>query len=216
MDADFWHQRWQNNQIAFHEGKANELLARHFKNLYGKENSRVFLPLCGKTRDIDWLLSEGYQVAGAELSKTAIDQLFDELAVTPERSVIGSLTQYSAQGIDIFVGDLFDLSAQRLGNVDVVYDRAALVALPEAMRSRYATHLMQITAKAPQFLITFAYDQSLMDGPPFSVTEVEIRRCYGDDVALASIVSVDVEGGLKGKCTATESLWTLRVGEQHA
>ncbi len=216
MDADFWHERWQNNRIAFHEGKANALLARYFKGLHSEEGSRVFLPLCGKTRDISWLLSEGYHVAGAELSKTAIDQLFDELDVAPEQSEIGSLTRYSAPGLDILVGDIFDLSASMLGKVDVVYDRAALVALPEEMRPRYAAHLMHITTRAPQFLITFDYDQSLMDGPPFSVTKDEIRRCYGDDCALEPIVSVEVKGSLKGKCPATENLWTLRAGEREA
>jgi thiopurine S-methyltransferase len=214
MDADFWHERWRTKQIAFHEGKANALMARHFKDLYGEPDSRVFLPLCGKTRDIGWLLSEGYRVAGAELSKTAVEELFDELDVTPERSEAGSLTRYSAPDLDIFAGDIFDLSASALGKVDVVYDRAALVALPEDMRPRYAAHLMQITARAPQFLITFDYDQSQMDGPPFSVPAAEIRRCYGDEVTLEPIVSVNVEGGLKGKCMATETLWTLRAAER--
>ena len=64
---------------------------------------------------------------------------------------------------------------------------------------------------APHFLLTFEYDQSLMDGPPFSVTDEEIRRCYGDRCDLKRIVSVNVAGGLKRKCAATENLWLLRV-----
>ena len=138
MDADFWHRRWQKNEIAFHEGKANALLVRYFNELYGEKRSRVFLPLCGRTRDIGWLMSQGYRVAGAELSEAAVEQLFKDLDVKPERSALGELAQYSADGIDIFVGDIFDLSASVLGAVDVVYDRAALVALPEEMRPRYA------------------------------------------------------------------------------
>ena len=30
MDPSFWHQRWEKNEIAFHEGKANPLLVEHF------------------------------------------------------------------------------------------------------------------------------------------------------------------------------------------
>ncbi len=211
MDAEFWHRRWQNNEITFHEGKANALLVRYFEQLFGQPGSRVFLPLCGKSRDIGWLMSKGYPVAGAELSETAIEQLFSDLGVDPERSELGNLMQYSADGIDIFVGDIFHLSASVLGAIDVVYDRAALVALPEEMRRRYAAHLMQITKMAPQFLITFEYDQTKMDGPPFSVTGDEVSRCYGDRFDTTRKASVDIAGGLKGRCAATENLWLLRA-----
>ena len=211
MDAEFWHRRWQNNEIAFHEGKANGLLVNYFEELFGQRGSRVFLPLCGKTRDIGWLMSKGYRVAGAELSETAIEQLFKDLGIEPDRSEVGDLMLHSAEGIDIFVGDIFQLSASTLGAIDVVYDRAALVALPEEMRRHYAAHLAEITKLAPQFLITFEYDQSEMDGPPFSVIGEEIYRCYGDRYDLRRRASVDVAGGLKGKCAATEHLWLLRT-----
>jgi len=211
MDADFWHRRWRKNEIAFHEGNGNLLLVRHFDELCGEQVGRVFLPLCGKTRDIGWLMSRGKHVAGSELSETAVEQLFKDLDVKPERSDLGKLTRYTADGIDIFVGDIFDLSADVLGSVDVVYDRAALIALPAAMRPRYAAHLMKLTNIAPQFLLTFEYDQNLMDGPPFSVTEEEIRRCYDERCDLKRIVSVDVAGGLKGKCAASENLWLLQA-----
>ena len=85
----------------------------------------------------------------------------------------GSHRRYSADGIDIFAGDIFEITADVLGPVDAVYDRAALVALPEGMRRRYAAHLAGITAVAPQLLVTFEYDQAEMDGPPFSITEEE-------------------------------------------
>ncbi len=210
MEAEFWHQRWQNGQIAFHEGKANALLAKHFDRVFGQADSRVFLPLCGKTRDVAWLMAQGYRVVGAELSKSAIDQLFAELGIEPERSDQGHLEHYRADGLDIFVGDIFELSTSVLGAVDVVYDRAALVALPGEMRERYAAHLVQITAMAPQFLICFDYDQSQMNGPPFSVPGDEVHRCYGHDYDIERMASVDVVGGLKGKCAARENLWLLR------
>lgn len=210
MDAAFWHQRWQDNELGFHEKQANALLVKHFSALGLQEGSRVFLPLCGKTRDIAWLLSQGYRVAGAELSTTAIERLFDELGREARRSPLGRLTHYGAAGIDIFAGDIFDLSERALGPVDAIYDRAALVALPEEMRHRYAAHLMAMTATAPQFLICFEYDQSQMDGPPFSVSGEEVRRHYGARYDLTRIASEVVAGGLKGRCAASETAWLLR------
>lgn len=210
MDAEFWHERWRENRIGFHEGKANALLVAHFEKLSLDRGSRVFLPLCGKTRDIGWLMARGVRVVGAELSATATEQLFDDLGLEPEIADVGNLKRYGAEGIDIFVGDIFDLDARALGPVDAVYDRAALVALPEETRGRYAAHLAEISGAAPQLLISFDYDQSEMDGPPFSVPEDEIRRCYGARYEMTQIASVEVVGGLKGKCAALEQAWLLR------
>jgi thiopurine S-methyltransferase len=210
MDTDFWLQRWHNNEIGFHQQEANAMMVEYFEDLSLERGSRVFVPLCGKTIDMPWLLSRGYQVVGVELSKLAVEQFFAELGVEPQRSKAGELTRYSATDIDIFLGDLFALTGGILGRVDAIYDRAALVALPEAMRRRYAAHLMKITRQAPQFLITFDYDQSLMEGPPFSVSADEVHELYDGrfDVTLAE--SRNIPGGLKGKCPATEDAWLLR------
>lgn len=210
MDTDFWLQRWHNNEIGFHQSDANALLAAHFEELRLERGARVFVPLCGKTLDIAWLLSRGYRVTGVELSELAIQQLFEELRVKPRVSEAGKLKRYNAVDLDVFAGDFFDLSADAQGPVDAIYDRAALVALPGNMRKRYARHLMAITGKAPQFLLTFEYDQSGMDGPPFSVSGTEVRRLYEDSYNVTLIESKDIPGGLKGKVAATEDAWLLR------
>ena len=88
MEASFWHERWEENRIGFHENDTNPLLLKYFKRLSLNKGDRVFLPLCGKSLDIAWLLSEGCQVAGAELSEIAIQQLFEELELTPEISTL--------------------------------------------------------------------------------------------------------------------------------
>ncbi len=210
MDTDFWHRKWQKNEIGFHQSKANPHLVAHFKELSLGEGSLVFLPLCGKTRDIGWLLSEGYRVAGVELSEIAVRQLFEDLGVEPTVSEVGKLMRFSAKDVDIFVGDFFDLSADLIGSVDAVYDRAALVALPKDTRSLYAAHLTKVTGKSPQFLVCYTYDQSLMDGPPFSVSNDEITRLYGESYDLTLIATIDLPENLKGKCAAQENIWMLR------
>lgn len=210
MDTTFWLQRWEKNNIAFHQSAANPLLIQHFKALALAQGSRVFLPLCGKTLDMGWLLSQGYQVAGAELSELAIQQLFAELGVEPQITNMGELKHYSATNIDIFVGDIFHLSAQMLGPVDAVYDRAALVALPQDMRHQYTAHLIKITSQAPQLLISYEYDQSLMAGPPFSISHEEINQHYGDSYEVTLLISSEVSGGLKGTCAAQENVWLLQ------
>ncbi len=209
MEIDFWLQRWEKKEIGFHLSEANPLLIAHFSALSLPPGSRIFLPLCGKTRDIAWLLANGYRVAGVELSEKAIAELFQELRITPTVTNAGPLTRYSSDGIDIFVGDFFALTAELLGAVDAIYDRAALVALPDSMRAAYTRHLVAVTNNAPQLLICFEYDQNQMPGPPFSVTGAEVHRHYDSDYQLRCLASPDVAGGLKGVCPATETVWLL-------
>ena len=210
MEASFWHRKWERGEINFHESEANPLLTTHFEKLNLAKGSRVFLPLCGKTRDIAWLLANGYRVAGAELSAQAINDLFKDLGREPAISTVGKLSRYSADDIDIWVGDIFEVSAEYLGPINAIYDRAALVALPAGTRQQYASHLMQISGAAPQLLITYEYDQSVIDGPPFSVDEDEVIRHYGAAYQLQSLETKNIAGGLKGKVASTETAWLLQ------
>ncbi len=209
MNSEFWHQKWAKSEIGFHQNKPNPLLVDNLNKLNVQAGNRVLLPLCGKTLDIGWLLSNGYQVVGAELSGLAIEQLFNELGLSPEITECGELLRYSANNIDIFVGDIFDLSSELIGEVDAVYDRAALVALPDGIRKRYSKHLVDITGAAQQLLITFEYDQSLINGPPFSISTTEVNQHYRDTYNLLLVDSKSVLGGLKGVSAATEHIWLL-------
>lgn len=206
MEHNFWLDRWQTNQIGFHLADANPLLVKHFKSLALPAGSRIFIPLCGKTLDIAWLLSQGHRVVGAELVEMAIIQLFDQLGVAPHISSVGELKRYSAHNIDIFVGDIFKIKADMLGTVNAVYDRAALVALPSEMRIQYTAQLKAITQNAPQLLITFEYDQSLVPGPPFSVNAAEVKTHYEDATLLESN---NLPQGMKGQYPAQEVTWLV-------
>jgi thiopurine S-methyltransferase len=209
MQPEFWRQRWASNQIGFHESQANPLLIAHFDALGLSKGSRVFVPLCGKTLDIDWLLSRSYQVAGAELSALAVAQLFERLGITPVVARVGALEHHSAGGLDVFVGDIFELSAEVLGRVDAVYDRAALVALPPELRRRYVKHLETLAGNAPQLLITLAYDQMQVDGPPFSVAAAEVLEHHPQQVPTL-LASNFQPTGLKNRYPVTESVWVIR------
>lgn len=210
MDKSFWHQRWEQGDIAFHESQVNPALVDHLSLLNLAKGARIFLPLCGKTLDIAWLLNQGYRVAGAELSPLAVNDLFDELGLAPTKTQAGSLTLCSAPNIDIWIGDIFDLSSNLLGPVDAVYDRAALVALPEHTRRLYTAHLATLSHKAQQLLLTYEYDQSVFDGPPFSIPKRELVQHYGKTYQIEHLSKTDVAGGLKGQVTAALNIWHLQ------
>lgn len=210
MDAAFWHGRWAAGDIGFHEGEPNALLRAHWHRLALASGQRVFLPLCGKTRDIHWLLEQGYRVAGAELDQGAVEALFDELGMTPAVQQRGALRHYQAPGLDIFQGDIFALDKQTLGAVDAIYDRAALVALPPPLQRRYVAHLSDIAGGAVILLNTFDYDQRQLDGPPFSIPASAVNHHFDSRYRVSALHSREVEGGLKGQVAARETAWLLQ------
>ena len=209
MDHDFWRNKWETNQIGFHQTDGNPLLVEHFPALALAAGARVFVPLCGKTRDISWLRDNDCTVVGAELSEIAVQDLFAEMGLRPDIQQQGNLKCYSSSGVDIFVGDIFDLAKAMLGPVNAIFDRAALVALPRNLRQRYTLHLTQVTGGAPQLLITFVYDQTQMTGPPFSIPEAEVTAHYAAGYTIQELETQDVQGGFKGVIPAAETVWHL-------
>ena len=184
MEANFWHSMWENNKLGFHLNDTNQFLINNFDRLNLQKSQRVFVPLCGKTHDIAWLLSKGFQVVGAELSEIAIKDLFNSLGVNPNITEVGKFKLYSATNIDIFVGDIFNLDKNILGNVDAVYDRAAIVALPPQMREGYTKLLMEVTNCIKQLIITLMYEQSKKNGPPFSVDDENLFLNYKNNYSI--------------------------------
>ncbi|WP_019605298.1 thiopurine S-methyltransferase [Teredinibacter turnerae] len=208
MKASFWHEKWKKGEIGFHESAVNPALTNHWHAL-SAAGGRVFVPLCGKSLDLAWLLSQGVHVIGVELSEIAVQELFVSLDMEPAVSDVENFKLYSAENIAIWVGDIFNLNKAWLGEITAIYDRAALVALPESMRLEYARKLIELSNCATQLLVTFEYDQSLHQGPPFSVPESAVQKCYGSRYQLECLESKAVAGRLKGRITAIESVWKL-------
>lgn len=193
MHPDFWRQRWQDNQIGFHQDKPTPLLLKHWPSLGLDAGSRVFVPLAGKSLDMLWLASRGHRVLGVELSQLAVEQFFADNQLSPTISVSPHGTHYRSDEIELICGDAFALDAQALADCAAVYDRAALIALPQDLRQRYVHELY---ARLPRgcagLLITLEYPQHEKAGPPFSVPEHEVRELYGRDWAIKELERRDI------------------------
>jgi len=210
---DEWLARWRDGKIGFHEGRPNDLLARHLARL--ARARRVLVPLCGKTEDLAFLAANDHEVVGIELAEQAVSAFFAEHGLAPAISQRGPFTAYTAGAITLLAGDVFAATAELLGPVDALYDRAALVALPDTLRPSYAALLRRLLPPgAPGLVITFEYDQRAAAGPPFAVLEGELRALYSD--AAIDLVEERVASGLP-KCaeagvSAIERCFAIRSG----
>ena len=195
MQPEFWHKKWDSNQIGFHQPEVNAYLQRHWPALAIPAQARVLVPLCGKSLDLLWLAGQGHQVLGIELSEKAVEDFFGEQHLQPEVSEEGAFKVYRAGAIELWCGDVFALKADDVADCTALYDRAALIALPAAMREQYAAHLLSILPKGLQgLLITLDYDQAQMPGPPFAVPDAEVQRLLGNEWQIEKLEQQDVLG----------------------
>ena len=182
MHPEFWHQRWSDNQIGFHQATPTPLLLKHWPSLEIGTGACVFVPLAGKSLDMAWLASQGHRVLGVELSRVAVGQFFAEHGLTPELEDTRYGTHYRAGGIELIVGDAFGLDADLLRDCSAVFDRAALIALPPELRARYARELYaRLPKNCRGLLVTLEYPQDERPGPPFSVPGDEVHALYDQD-----------------------------------
>jgi thiopurine S-methyltransferase len=134
-------------------------------------------------------------VLGIELSEKAIEDFFNEHQLDPAISEQGPFNVYRAGSIELWCGDFFELTAGDVADCSALYDRAALIALPPAMREQYAAHLIRILPKdSLGILITLDYDQTQMSGPPFAVLDDEVQRLLGGSWELKILEDQDVLG----------------------
>ncbi|CAA6821003.1 MAG: Thiopurine S-methyltransferase (EC [uncultured Sulfurovum sp.] len=209
-ENSLWLQRWENREIGFNQNQPNSFMVKHFDNLNLETGTRVLVPLCGKSIDISWLLAKGHKVTGVELSEQAVIELFDELTMSPNISKIDGLILYSTENLEVYVADIFEINSEMLGKIDAIYDRAALVALTTEVRVNYTAHLRDISNHAPQLLLCFEYDQSLMNRTPYSVEESEVRKHYGEHYTLKLLTREEIAGGFKGGLIASDAVWLLK------
>ncbi|MGZ8237562.1 MAG: thiopurine S-methyltransferase, partial [Methylobacter sp.] len=171
----------------------NSHLQTYWQRLKLKPDSRVLVPLCGKSRDMLWLLGQGNRVLGVEISPIAVRDFFSENGLIPGLSQQGTFQCWEADGLAILLGDFFNLDESGVQDVGGVFDRAALVALPPELRQRYVQHLHDILPDTVDILlVAFEYDQSVMNGPPFSVSEDEIRLLYQQNYEITPLFEQDV------------------------
>ena len=176
MDAQFWFDSWEEGgfKTSFHRRDIHPYIIRYFPP-EKLQNMRVLVPLCGKTLDLEYFRQNASYVTGVELVKKAICQFFEEQELEYECNG----NRFEAKGITIINDDFLTLTRQDIGQIDLIYDRASLVALPISMRLDYIEKINELLPiGGQQFVNTLEYSP-FMGEPPFSVTPDEVKKYYG-------------------------------------
>ncbi len=215
MTPDYWLERWQRGETGWHLPEINRHLREFWPRLGLPSDLLVFVPLCGKTLDLLWLMSRGHRVLGVEISQLAVEEFFAAHGLTPQVTDEPPLRRYRVDELTLLCGDFFALTPAHLQEVGAVYDRASLIALPPDLRSRYAEHfktLVPITASS--LLITLDYEQDRMAGPPFAVHRAEVEDLFAERYAITELAAFDALDDSpnfrqRGLSALVEQVWRL-------
>ena len=134
----------------------------------------------------------GYAVLGNELSSLAVESFFSESNIIFKKEELRQFERYEGNNIQILKGDYFDLSLFDLSTVRAVFDRAALIALPEDTRARYIDLQISLLPKPLKILLlSLEYEDGLLEAPPYSVSETEIIKKYGQRFKITKLEEYD-------------------------
>ena len=206
-----WDEGWQAGRYSkagtgFHRAQPNPHLVHH-KHLL-PQGGRVLVPLCGKSVDMTFLGAGGFDVVGVEGSATAIAEFFEESGggATPAAQPLGAFAARSvdsasagAGSIQLLEGDFFKLDKESCGQFDAVWDRASMVAIEPELREQYAQTIKAALKPGGVVLLNVVEHPPFEGGrlgPPFSITEQEVRRVYEGDFDVQVLpVPEQSEGG---------------------
>lgn len=219
MEIEFWLERWNRGETGFHQQHVNPYLGYYYgemgPTMEKRAGIRVFVPLCGKSRDLWWLQQNGYDTIGVECSEVAVEQFFTEQQLEFSKRKKGDHHSYTSGRLEILQADFFDLQAEDLGQITDIFDRASLVALPTTMRKQYVDKITALQQPGTRtLLITLTYPENEMDGPPFSVSEDEVRELYSDrfnieKLAAKNILEDEPRMKQRGLTSLTETAYKL-------
>lgn len=177
MQTEFWVNSWEREgtYTSFHRSDIHPYVIQYAPKEY-LEGKRVFVPLCGKTNDILWFARYADEVVGVELVEKPIVQFFTQNDLPYRKFNDG---RYVSGNITLMNRNLFELTVEEVGRLDLVYDRASLIAFPTDMRQQYIAKLHELMPLGSQQLLNTLEYYPLLPEPPFSVTLEDVRRYYG-------------------------------------
>lgn len=180
MELSYWQSRWKKDKTGFHMPGGYPGLQTYWTELELPPAPGVLVPLCGKSADIIFLEEQGASVTGVEISEKAVLSFFSENNRTYETENYAEFTIYKSGGIRIWQGDFFKFPESK-AKFHLIYDKAAIVALPPEKRPEYAQKLLNLASPRTQILLHhFIYPQKEMTGPPFSVSTDEVDRYFSN------------------------------------
>ncbi|MFC5411294.1 thiopurine S-methyltransferase [Larkinella bovis] len=169
MEKQVWAASREASNARFHRQDVHPYVLKHLTPFALMEKT-VFVPLCGRSLDLVYFSQFADRVVGVEQAERVILQFFADNQLAYEK--VGE--RYISNNLTIFCKDLFALTPEEVGEIDLVYDRASLVALPLPLRVGYLQKMEELTSPGTQYFLTTLEYAPEMDSAPYSIAPDEV------------------------------------------
>ncbi len=181
MDLDFWNQVWTEKRLGFDQAEANYYLRKVLSTWLLEPCETVFVPLCGRSIDMWELHCSGHHVTGVEGVRAALEDFDNKFSLNMSKSMVrDSVECFRSDDFTLYCADFFDLISADIPSGErplKIWDRAALVALPDYMRKEYYRQVERLSEGNLDWLcLLFSFNSKPDFGPPFSVSFEEVDQ----------------------------------------
>lgn len=190
---EYWENRWITNQTGWHRSVYNDLMVKYWPRLGIPTDSKVLVPLCGKSLDMLWLAEKGHAIVGIEFTRVAVERFFSENNL--EHTIVKhpSYIEFSSDLYTILNGNILAIPSDLI-QAEAWYDRAAMIAINPDLREDYVSQIRQQTkVGAVGLLITYSYPQEEMEGPPFSLNNDDVFQLFQDGFRVECLETIELE-----------------------
>ena len=190
---EYWENRWITNQTGWHRSVYNDLMVKYWPRLGIPTDSKVLVPLCGKSLDMLWLAEKGHAIVGIEFTRVAVERFFSENNL--EHTIVKhpSYIEFSSDRYTILNGNILAIPSDLI-QAEAWYDRAAMIAINPDLREDYVSQIRQQTkVGAVGLLITYSYPQEEMEGPPFSLNNDDVFKLFQDGFRVECLETIELE-----------------------
>jgi len=190
---EYWENRWITNQTGWHRSVYNDLMVKYWPKLGIPTDSKVLVPLCGKSLDMLWLAEKGHAIVGIEFTRLAVDRFFSENKLEHIIVKHPNYIEFSNDRFTILNGNILVIPSDLI-QAEAWYDRAAMIAINPELREDYVSQIRQQTkVGAVGLLITYSYPQEEMEGPPFSLNDDDVFQLFQDGFRVECLETIELE-----------------------
>ena len=159
LDANYWNNRYLNQETSWNLFAVSPLLKAYFEQLSSK-NARILIPGCGNAYDAECLITLGFtNITLIDIAEEAIKTMREKFANEPSIRVLHQ--------------DFFTLDE----TFDLVIEQTFFCALDPSLRSRYVSKMHEILVPNGK-IAGLLFNKQFVKNPPFGGSIEEYQALF--------------------------------------
>lgn len=161
FNANYWDERYQNNQIGWDLGQCSPPIKAYIDQLTAK-NIAILIPGCGNAHEAAYLLSKGFT------NITLVD-------IAP--SLVAKLKQqFEGTAVNVLLGNFFDLT----GSFDLIIEQTFFCAIDPSQRKTYVNKVASLLKPGKKLVGLLFNKEFNQPGPPFGGTVLAYEELFSE------------------------------------